>query len=178
MAPSRIVPRFLSVLLVLVLARPAHAGDPTPPHRNEPRNTSTEGIVIASVGGMGMGIGLGVMVAGALSNLSFQWGGTGCEQERSADGVSACRQRHDAERARDRARAETRVRNGAIVTAAGAVVLALGVAVIVASQKPDLRREPPRAGVRLFPVLTTMEQSPRVTSDTLALEVPLVGGRF
>lgn len=163
-------------LLFLLASADARADEATPKEANP--GPPVEGVVLTSVGGLGMAVGLGVMVTGAFSNFSVVPSGSGCEQYRQADAVNDCRKRYDAEVARDEARASSKVRNGAIVTGIGGVVLALGVVILVSSMKPEVRKAPPsRAGVQveLLPNLARMETS---RPAGLAVEMPLVGGTF
>lgn len=165
---------FLVSLAVLVAGPPARADEP----KSDP-GPAPEGIVLVSVGGVGMGAGLGVMLAGALSNVSFVPGGSGCEQYREARAVNDCRRRHDDETARDDAKASVKIRNGAIVTGIGGVVLGLGVMILVSSMRPATRKEPtPTAGVevRIFPDVAGVERAQPAAG--LAVEMPLVGGTF
>ena len=174
MRTSRWIP---FVVTFLLFAANAHADEPT----KEPEPSAPpEGVLLTTVGGVGMAVGLGVMVAGALSNVSFVPSGSGCDQYREAAAVNDCRARYDAKRARDEASASAKVRNGAIVTGLGSVVLALGVVILVSSMKPEVRKAPAPSGglqVKLLPDLARGEISPPPPAG-LAVEMPLVGGTF
>lgn len=180
MGSSRFVRCFAPLAaLAFVLVSTAARADEVTPKKTDP-GPPPEGVVLASVGGVGMGVGLGLMVVGALSNVSVVPGGSGCEQYREAAAVNDCRVRYDAERARDEARASTKVRNGAIVTGIGGVALLLGVVILVSSVKPEVRKAPASTGglqVKLLPDVAQGEGTPRPGAG-LAVEMPLVGGTF